>query len=460
MPDSGKHERRHYTDLGIVGKKNGIETVCPLKREKAPQYRALEDVKLHYSEAEKLPDLLAQSVPEGMRLVTTDLISCENDGSGNTVSDPVTAFRLALTDAATALFKEGAAPQFLTEMALVLPDTAPLADRLLDYDLAFRETLGGNFPQIIVVADETAPGPLVALSAVVPTAENQGAVYADFSQVEINFQYSPRAQAPDHDKFFELWRTSGPAYQENRTAEIWFGETPGQSFDLFMPDGVDTPPLHLFIHGGYWQALDKRNHAHMADALLKAGLAVAMVNYDLMPDVDLTEILRQCRAAVAKAYNVADQFGYDKSKMTVSGHSAGGHLSGALACTDWKAFQPDLPDDILKGAVPISGLFDLEPLSKTGMQRVFQFGTGDIADLSPINMVPPVRMPIVLSVGGLESSEFHRQTALFADHMRHHGCSVSEAPMDAYNHFSIVEALTDPSAPLTQAIIAMAKGNR
>lgn len=409
---------------------------------------------MQFIQVETAPDLDDQNVPAGARLVVTDQF---NAGDGPT-DDPVTAFRLALTRAAGAMMAEGAMPPHLSRMILCLPDIGVLQNRLIDYDLAFRETLAGNFPEISVVVDASLQGPEVALSAVVPPAGDPDAkVYGDFTQAEVNFQYSPRAQAPDHEKYFELWRVSGPAYQKNRRAEVWFGETPGQSFDLFMPEGVANPPLHLFIHGGYWQALDKRNHAHMADAMLKAGIAVAMVNYDLMPEVDLAEIIRQCRAAVARAHDVAGDYGYDRNRMTVSGHSAGGHLSGALACTDWTEFREDLPADLLKGSVPISGLFDLEPLSKTGMQRVFRFTAEDIAVLSPINMTPAVKIPVILSVGGLESPEFHRQSALFAEHMRRHGCQVSEAVMEGHHHFSIVEALTDPAAPLTSAIIQLAK---
>lgn len=409
---------------------------------------------MHFNQATDAPDLNDQEIPEGGRLVVTEVF----DAGADMPEDPVTAYRMALARAAGAMMGQGAMPPHLSRMNLWLPNIGVLQDRLIDYDLAFRETLAGNFPAITVVEDTDLTGPKIALSAVVPPPSDPDAkVYGDFTQAEINFQYSPRAQAPDHEQYFQLWRVSGPAYQKNRVAEVWFGESPGQSFDLFLPKGVEKPPLHLFIHGGYWQALDKRNHAHMADALLKAGIAVAMVNYDLMPDVDLSEIVRQCRTGVARAYDVAADYGYDRDRFTVSGHSAGGHLSGALACTDWVAFREDLPADLLKGAVPISGLFDLEPLSKTGMQPVFRFTADDIASLSPVFMKPVAKIPIVLSVGSLESPEFHRQSALFADHMRAHGCPVSDAEMVGYHHFSIVEALTDPSAPLTAAIIDLVR---
>ena len=382
-------------------------------------------------------------------------ISGEKTVAEEADTDAITAFRGALGQAFADLAAQGARPPELYQMTMALPDLEQFRASLLDYDLAFREVLAGNFPEIFVSQDASLPGPRIALSAKLDPPDPEAAVYQTYTQAELDFQYSPRQQTENPERYFEQWRSAGPAYQQRRAAEIWFGETPGQSIDLYLPDAVEKPPLHLFIHGGYWQALDKRNHAHMADALLKAGIAVGMVNYDLMPDTDLTEILRQCRAAVVKSCALAETYGYDAARLTVSGHSAGGHLTGALVCTDWPAFEAGLPAKLVKAAVPISGLFDLEPLSKTGMNRVFRFSEADIAELSPVTMQPGPAVPVLLSVGGDESGEFHRQSALFAAHLRRHGFSVDEVAMPGHNHFSIVEALTDPAAPLTAAMIRM-----
>jgi len=401
---------------------------------------------MKFIETESLPALAEAG---GANLIA----SAEKTVAEQAETGPIAAFRGALGQAFMELAAKGARPPELYQMTMALPDLEQFRASLLDYDLAFREVLAGNFPEIYVTQDASLAGPRIALSANLDPPDPAAAVYERFTQTELDFQYSPRQQTKDPERYFVHWRVAGPAYQQRRAAEIWFGETPGQSIDLFLPEEAEDPPLHLFIHGGYWQALDKRNHAHMADALLKAGIAVGMVNYDLMPETDLTEILRQCRAAVAKAHGLAETYGYDASRLTVSGHSAGGHLAGAMVCTDWPAFQPGLPADLVKAAVPISGLFDLEPLSKTGMNRVFRFSAAYIADLSPVTMQPGPAVPVLLSVGGEESEEFHRQSAVFAAHLRRHGFSVDEVAMPGHNHFSIVEALTDPNAPLTAAII-------
>ncbi len=396
-------------------------------------------------------DLPALTDADGADIVT----SVEKTVGTETSGDAIAAFRAALGQAFADLAAQGARPPELYQMTMAVPDLEQFRADLTDYDLAFREVLAGNFPEIYVTQDTSASGPRIALSAKLDPPDPTASVHRGYTQTELDFQYSPRQQTENPERYFEHWRVAGPAYQKRRAAEIRFGETAGQSIDLFLPDAAVRPPLHLFIHGGYWQALDKRNHAHMADALLKAGIAVGMVNYDLMPDTDLAEILRQCRAAVVKSYRLAETYGYDSGRLTVSGHSAGGHLAGALICTDWPAFEAGLPADLIKAAAAISGLFDLEPLSKTGMNRVFQFSAADIAELSPVNMQPGPPVPVLIAVGREESDEFFRQSLLFASHLRGHDFRVDVIDLPGHNHFSIVESLTDPSEPLTAAMVRM-----
>lgn len=410
---------------------------------------------MKYTEVTVLPDLMEG----GDASVVASSVKTSNEKPAADGAVDLTAFQSALGQAFSDLASQGARPPELHRMTMVVPDVDAFRRNVRDYDLAFREVLAGNFPEIFVTEDRSLSGPCISLSAKLDPPDPDTKVYADFTQQQLDFQYSPRQQTKNPEQYFEHWRVAGPAYQSKRTTEIWFGDSAGQSFDLFMPPAsVSAPPLHIFIHGGYWQALDKKNHAHMADPFVQAGIAVAMVNYDLMPDVDLSEILRQVRAAVVKACAQADDYGYDCSRLTISGHSVGGHMVGALLCTDWPKEGASLPENLIKGALPISGLFDLEPLSKTGMNRVFRFTKQDIAEFSPIAMRPRVPAPVILSVGGDESGEFHRQSAIFREHLRAHGFPVSEIAMPGHNHFSIVESLSDSASPLSVGIIELIQG--
>ncbi len=368
------------------------------------------------------------------------------------VADPVMLFRALLSVLSGKLAAQGAFAPHLEHMTIRVPSYSAFVAMIDDYDLIYREVFAGNFPEISLIEDKTLSTPVIQAAALIPQTDPTEKVYGGFTQAEISFQYSPRAQAPNFEEYFTLWREAGPAYQKRRVAELSFGPSKKERIDLFMPEGVDKPPLHVFIHGGYWQAMDKAGHCHMANGLIETGIAVAMVNYDLMPEVEMAEIVRQCRAAMVHLYNAGPEYGYDESRITVSGHSAGGHLSGVLACTNWSEFDPSAPQDLIKGAAPISSLFDLEPLAQTGMKRVLRFTKDVIETWSPIYMTPQRPLPIVLAAGGDESGEFRRQTALFSDHMTKHGCEVTLVDMPGHNHFSIAQDLNDPNGTLTRAI--------
>lgn len=396
--------------------------------------------------------------PEGGRAVVSPRAGGEGPNGGLPESY-VDEFRQALAAACGPLLREGAAPWTLTDVVLFVRSHDDHRSRNHELDLAWRFVLAGNIPTVTAVeAGDLGPGRRVEVQAagVVPPPAGDAPVYGDYTWAEVNFQYSPRAQVGDVEAYFAKWRVEGPAFQTRHcTAELSFGDGPGQTVDLYMPEGVRNPPVHVFIHGGYWQALDKRDHAQLGAALLKDGVAVAMTNYDLMPAVDLPEISRQTREAVALVARMAGEYGYDVGRLTVSGHSAGGHLTGVVISTDWPSVDASLPRDLVKGAVPISGLFDLEPLRHTGMNHVFRFTKESAAQQSPANMTPAWPMPVAISVGGDESAEFHRQTRLYADHLRRHGCAVEEVAMPGCNHFSVVEGLAEPGSPLYRAVRAL-----
>lgn len=392
----------------------------------------------------------------GGRPVVTPDFTVQPDDPGFD-RDPVLTFRAVLLRLAQHLAGEKAPPPAIEGMIIRTPDHPAFVELLPEIDLVWREVLAGNFPEIWVIEDAAVDGVTLRAAAFVPDLDPEEKVYGGFTRAELNFQYSPRMQTPNHEEYFARWRQEGAAFQKRRRTEVFYGPSPRESIDIFLPSGINNPPLHAFIHGGYWQSLDKAGHAHMAKGLLEAGVAVAMINYELMPEADIEEIVRQCRAALLRLYDLGDAYGYDKDRITVSGHSAGGHLAGVMACTDWTEIEADAPADLVKGVAPLSGLFDLEPLAATGMQKVLRF-TPDVIDAwSPINMTPPHTMPVVLSAGGAESTEFHRQTQIFADHMRGHGCAVTLVETPGDNHFSIVEALCDPQTPLCRALIALAR---
>ena len=189
-----------------------------------------------------------------------------------------------------------------------------------------------------------------------------------------------------------------------------YGPTLAEYCDVF-PAGP-AAPVHVFIHGGYWRRFSARDHDFVVPQLVAAGLTVVVVNYALCPIVSLDEIVRQVRAAIAWTYGHAGEFGADPSRLTVSGHSAGGHLTAMALLTDW-AGDYGLPADIIKGAVAISGLFDLGFVPYSYIQPKVQATWDQVARLSPIRHLPGAAPPLLVAVGGDETDEFRRQSRDF-----------------------------------------------
>jgi arylformamidase len=392
---------------------------------------------------------LPEEIPTGHRLIRAA-------GDGSEEKDPKSGFLTAARALGAALATEGASPFHIRTLTIRMPDPAQFESAFDDYDLLYREALSGNSGQVALLPGD---GPRLEAQAIVPPTP-PGPVFRDFATPALNAQYSPRVSVPEAAEHMAAWRVDGARFQSaHRTVEIPYGPDPKHRLDLFLPDDpVPEMPLHVYIHGGYWQALDKRDNAHLGAALLSDGIAVAHLNYPLTPEDSLTEIVGACETALAVLWAEARTYGCDPGRITVSGHSAGGHLAGMLAATDWLALFEGVPADLIKGTVAISGLFDLEPLRHTGMNAVLRLNEVDCIQLSPVKR--PIRSPgpIVAAVGGAESDEFRRQSSDYADAKRAEGFEVRYLELEGLNHFTAAEALAAPDSELFKVCRQVARG--
>jgi arylformamidase len=192
----------------------------------------------------------------------------------------------------------------------------------------------------------------------------------------------------------------------------------------------------------------------VARALVPAGIATVVINYALMPEVTLAELVRQCRASIAWVFRNAGSFGGDPGRITISGHSAGGHLVAMLMATDWAAFA-GLPADVVKAGAGISGLYDLEPVRLCYLNDVLALTPDDARAHSPIHLTPKHAVPLLLPLGALEGPEYHRQTDEMAAAWRRHGGRSDVLDLPGHDHFSIVWELSERDAPLARALRAL-----
>ena len=267
--------------------------------------------------------------------------------------------------------------------------------------------------------------------------------------------YNNRAAVPDHPQWFvryaALSAATCAAHPPRR--DLRYGPGPKETLDLFLPAGPARGTF-AFIHGGYWRALDKADVAFVASPFVAAGIAVAVVNYDLCPDVSVATIVDECRRAVAWLAREGPAHGAG-GPLVVSGHSAGGQLAAMLLATDWTAWGQDR--DPVAAAVSLSGVHDLVPMTLFSFNVDLKLDAASAAAASPVALAPRSAAPLVVAVGGDETSEFLRQAQLMWDAWPANRPAGMAGPLviPGRNHFSVVADYADPASALTRATLAL-----
>ena len=245
-------------------------------------------------------------------------------------------------------------------------------------------------------------------------------------------EYNNRAKVPGHPAVIAGWVHDAAAFRAGATHaefDVSYGPSARQAMDVFWPGSARDGRLAMFIHGGYWQGLDKSFMSHMAQGLLAHGIAVAVPSYDLCPKVSLADIVDQI--VVAARFLIARHGRLD----VATGHSAGGHLAAML-----------LAEGLVPAAVPISGLFDLRPLVATSINGALGLDETEAWRLSPLARKRPSGRLHAL-VGGDEGAEYEAQSRRIAE-----AWGGQWEPLPGHDHFTIPDALARPDGRVTAAI--------
>lgn len=207
-------------------------------------------------------------------------------------------------------------------------------------------------------------------------------------------------------------------------------------------------PVLVFIHGGYWRALHKEDHAFLVPAFKSLNACTVILSYDLCPQVHMTDIALEVVQALVWVFENIQNYGGNRRKIHVMGHSAGGHLAALLMTTIWERVKEGLPADLIHAALSVSGLFELESIRKTPfLADDLRLDSKSACDLSPAWIAAPKAGQLSALVGGLESEEFIRQTRLIQSAWGQGVVPVCES-LPGLNHFSILESLLDTNGPL------------
>lgn len=286
------------------------------------------------------------------------------------------------------------------------------------------------------------------------------AVFQSYNQAALDAELNLRARWPDHPAFFARWAEDSAAVRARRGGlfDLAYGPEAAETLDFFPVEGVAAAPLHVFIHGGYWQALDKGDYSYLAPPFVERGIAFASLNYGLAPDTDIGTMIAQVRRALVWLHRNAGDHGIDPQRICVSGHSAGGHLAAMALSTDWSAIDPALPRRLLAGGCSVSGVYDLEPVRLSYHNQVLGIPAEKVTDWSPLHALPGAAAPLIVAVGSQETDEFRRQHAAYAAAWRGQGLALHDVALPDRHHFSAVDALGEPDHPLFAALQQMLAG--
>lgn len=250
-------------------------------------------------------------------------------------------------------------------------------------------------------------------------------------------EYNNRAKVPTFPAIAEALARDAAAFRAahpDSELGVSYGPSERQALDIFWPAAGRAAKLAIFLHGGYWQALDRSWFSHFAAGLVARGVAVATPSYDLCPNVTLAVLVEQMRAAAAFLYRRHGR------PMTAFGHSAGGHLTAMLMATDWSS--RGLPVGMIKAGLGINGLYDLVPLTVTTVNNALGLDADEARRLSPL-LMPSPGLPFNAVVGGAEGPEYERQSRQMADAWGGTWQSVPGA-----NHFMVTDPLSDPDSAM------------
>lgn len=269
--------------------------------------------------------------------------------------------------------------------------------------------------------------------------------------LDFSVDYSNQRAVPNFQEYFDRWKSCGDQLRAQRPCflDVPYGCGWRQSIDIFPTSIGEAAPVVVFIHGGWWFFLDKKDYAFATKAYLDKGCVVASVGYPLAPAASLTEIVESVRRSLLWVYANIARFGGDPQRIHVAGHSAGGHLTAMMITTDWSTYGA--PQDLIKSACSISGLFDLEDVLHIPQNENIRL-LPDVAHRnSPIRLALRTAPPLVLCVGGAETKGFLHQHNAFMNAWPSAERPTINASLPGENHFSVIERLAIAESPLFKA---------
>jgi len=284
--------------------------------------------------------------------------------------------------------------------------------------------------------------------------KTRGAVYKNYSQRSLDSEYDNRKKVVGAAEHIS-WFAEASRLTRNTIANVLdlsYGNDPDQTLDLFFANGsskgTGDRPVHVFFHGGYWKALHKDDFSYVANCLSDSDGICAVVNYSLIPSVTLDQLVHQCQQSLLWLWHNVGNYGGDPEMLTISGHSAGGHLVARMIATDWSKHDVEVPANLIKGGVSLSGIFDLEPIRLSFLNAELGLDETSSRRHSPIHLFNRGNSELLCFFGEHEGDEYRSQSETIAGKW-----PVTEAQMlEGHDHFTIVRELHQAESAVAIAV--------
>ena len=284
------------------------------------------------------------------------------------------------------------------------------------------------------------------------------AVFQTYDQDTLDKAYDNRGRFPDTadcKNAQSVGSDEAKAAYENKL-DVRFGDGEADLLDIYFGEGTGPRPIHVFFHGGYWKSNTKNDFGFVAKPFVPHGVTTVVAEYPLIPSVRMGGLIDRCRAALEWVWRNADSFGGDRDRITISGHSAGGHITAMMLQTDFPSYGDGLPKDLVKAGCSISGVSDLEPVRLSFQNDELQFSAEEAREFSTLFMEPAHSGPFLAVAGGLEGEEFIRQTTALAEAWSAKGMDVECQVMDGKHHFTTINQYLDAESELSRKVRGMA----
>ncbi|MFC7050821.1 alpha/beta hydrolase [Emcibacter nanhaiensis] len=282
-------------------------------------------------------------------------------------------------------------------------------------------------------------------------------IWRDWDREKLEREYSPSSCIDDIKVYIKMYNELSAKGREacakNLLADVRYGPEERSVMDVFVPDGDGPFPVHVFIHGGYWQMLSKLESSFAAPNFIDQDIIFIALDYTLAPEATMPEIIEQTRRGLISILKTAHNFKGDPGNVSISGSSAGGHLAAEMLSTDWPAWGFDSCP--LKAALLVSGVFDVRPLVHTYVNDPLGLDEPTAEACSPMFHLPEHSCPILVTYGENETAEFKRQSEDYFRAMLAKGASGECFELPVVNHFDIVMELNRPDSLLFRKLEAL-----